>query len=225
MAVNILSDITENRRAKESLRRVTEAERRRIARDLHDGVLQDLSYTAAALGMIMLQAGDANLKEQLQSVIDAVRRGAQGLREVVNDLRLEDEEGRPFTETIESLIRRNRTMARKARISLHIDERVPETPLGETGMQLSRVIQEALTNARRHSGAREISVSLRTDGGYLVTEVSDDGRGFGPDTLTGVGMGSMRERAILIDSELEIESEPERGTSVRLRVPLAGKGS
>jgi PAS domain S-box-containing protein len=225
IAVNILRDITENRRAKESLRRVTEAERRRIARDLHDGVLQDLSYTAAALGMIMLQAGEANLKEQLQSVIDAVRRGAQGLREVVNDLRLEDEEGRPFTETIESLIRRNRTMARKSRISLHIDERVPETSLGETGMQVSRVIQEALTNARRHSGAREISVSLRTDGGDLVAEVSDDGRGFEPDIRSGVGMGSMRERAVLIDGELEVESEPERGTRVRLRVPLAGKGS
>ena len=225
MAVNILRDITENRRAEESLRRVTEAERSRIARDLHDGVLQDLSYTAAALGMIILQAGDAKLKEQLQTVIDAVRRGAQGLREVVNDLRLEDEEGRPFTETIESLIRRNRTMARKVRISLYIDERVPEAPLGETGMQVSRVIQEALTNARRHSGAEEISVSLRTDGGDLVAEVSDDGRGFGPDTRPGVGMDSMRERAILIDGELEIESEPERGTSVRLRVPLEGKGS
>jgi PAS domain S-box-containing protein len=225
MAVNILRDITENRQAKESLRRVTEAERSRIARDLHDGVLQDLSYTAAALGMILLQAGDAEVKEQLQTVIDAVRRGAQGLREVVNDLRLEDEDGRPFTGTIESLIRRNRTMARKATISLYIDERVPEAPLGETGMQISRVIQEALTNARRHSGAKEISVSLRTDGGDLVTEVSDDGRGFGPDTRPGVGMGSMRERAVLIDGELEIESEPKRGTSVRLRVPLEGKGS
>ena len=225
MAVNILRDITENRRAKESLRRVTEAERSRIARDLHDGVLQDLSYTAAAIGMIILQAGDAKLKEQLQTVIDAVRRGAQGLREVVNDLRLEDEEGTPFTETIESLIRRNRTMARKARISLYIDERVPEAHLGETGMQVSRVIQEALTNARRHSGAKEISVSLRMEGGDLLAEVSDDGSGLGPDTRSGVGMGSMRERAVLIDGELEIESEPERGTSVRLRVPLAGKVS
>ena len=225
MAVNILRDITENRRAEESLRRVTEAERRRIARDLHDGVLQDLSYTAAAIGMIILQAGDAKLKEQLQTVIDAVRRGAQGLREVVNDLRLEDQEGTPFTETIESLIRRNRTMARKARINLYIDERVPEVPLGETGLQVSRVIQEALTNARRHSGASEISVSLRTDGGDFIVEVSDDGRGFGPDTRPGVGLGSMRERAVLMDGELEIESEPERGTSVRLRVPLEGKVS
>ena len=225
MAVNILRDITENRRAKESLRRVTEAERSRIARDLHDGVLQDLSYTAAALGMIMFQAGDTQVKEQLQSVIDAVRRGAQGLREVVNDLRLEDEEGQPFTETIESLIRRNRTMARNAKISLHIDERVPDAPLGETGMQVSRVIQESLTNARRHSAAKEISVSLRVEGEDLVAEVSDDGRGFGPDTRPGVGMGSMRERAVLIDGELEIESEPERGTSIRLRVPLEGKSS
>jgi two-component system, NarL family, sensor histidine kinase UhpB len=225
MAVNILRDVTENRRAKESLRRVTEAERRRIARDLHDGVLQDLSFTAAAIGMMMLQAGDENLKEQLQTVIDAVRRGAQGLREVVNDLRLEDEEGGPFIETIESLVRRNRTMARKAKISLYIDERVPEVPLGETGMQVSRVIQEALTNARRHSGAKEIAVSVRMDGEDLVAEVSDDGRGYAPDTRPGVGMGSMRERAVLIDGELEIESEPERGTSVRLRVPLAGKVS
>ncbi len=72
MAVNIFRDITENRRAEESLRRVTEAERSRIARDLHDGVLQDLSYTAAAMGMIMLQAEDAKLKEQLQT---ADRRG------------------------------------------------------------------------------------------------------------------------------------------------------
>jgi PAS domain S-box-containing protein len=225
MAVIILRDITENRRAKESLRRVTEAERRRIARDLHDGVLQDLSFTAAAIGMVMLQAGDENLKEHLQTVIDAVRRGAQGLREVVNDLRLEDEEGRPFIETIESLVRRNRTMARKAKISLYIDERVPEVPLGETGLQVSRVIQEAITNARRHSGAKEIAVSLRMDGEDLVAEVSDDGRGYGPDTRPGVGMGSMRERAVLIDGELEIESEPDRGTSVRLRVLLAGKGS
>jgi signal transduction histidine kinase len=116
-------------------------------------------------------------------------------------------------------------MARKATISLHIDEGVPVAPLGETGMQVSRVIQEALTNARRHSGAKEISVILRTDVGDLVAEVSDDGRGFGPDTRPGVGMGSMRERAVLIDGELEIESEPERGTSVRLRVPLEGKGS
>jgi signal transduction histidine kinase len=94
MAVNIFRDITEAKRAEDTLRRVTEAERSRIARDLHDGVLQDLSYTAAAMGLIMLEVDDAELERELQAAIDAVRRSAQGLREAVNDLRLEDDEDR-----------------------------------------------------------------------------------------------------------------------------------
>ena len=223
MAVNILRDITESKRAEEALRRVTEAERKRIARDLHDGVLQDLSYTAAAIGMIMLQAEGVKQKEQLQAAIDAVRRGAQGLRKVVNDLRIEDEEGRPFREIVESVVRRNRTMARGCEMSLEVGEQVPSAPLGETGTQVSHIIQEALTNARRHSGAKKVTVRLEMDGDALLTGVSDDGRGFGPQTTPGVGLGSMRERAALIGGELEIASEVERGTSVRLRVPLSGE--
>ena len=200
---------------------MTEAERTRIARDLHDGVLQDLSYTAAAIGMIMLQAEDAKLKEQLQGAVDAVRRGAQGLREVVNDLRVEDEGGQPFTEVVEDLVRRNRTMARNVEISLEVGERVPATPLGQTGTQVSRAIQEALTNARRHASAKRISVRVEMGGDDLIAEVSDDGLGFGPETTPGVGLSSMRERIAIIDGDLEIESEREKGTSVRFRVPLA----
>jgi PAS domain S-box-containing protein len=220
MAVNIFRDITESKRAEEALRHVRDAERKRIARDLHDSVLQDLSYTTAAMGMIMLQAEDTKLKEQLQAAVAAVRRGAQGLREVVNDLRIEDEEGRPFTELVESVVRRNRMMARNVEISLEVGERVPSSPLGETGTQVSRIIQEALTNTRRHSSAKSISVGLRMDGDDLLAEVSDDGIGFGPESLPGVGLRSMRERVAILGGELEIESEKERGTSVRLRVPL-----
>jgi PAS domain S-box-containing protein len=221
MAVNIFRDITESKRAQEALRHVREAERKRIARDLHDGVLQDLSYTTAAMGMIMLQAEDTKLKEQLQAAVAAVRRGARGLREVVNNLHLEDEEGGAFTEIVESAVRRNRTMARNVEISLEVGEQVPSAPLGEIGTQVSRVIQEALTNARKHSRAKRISVSLQMEGKDLLAEVSDDGLGFGPETLPGVGLGSMRERVAIIGGELEIESDAERGTSVRLRVPLS----
>jgi PAS domain S-box-containing protein len=214
-------DVSERKRAEESLRRVTEAERKRIARDLHDGPLQDFSYTAAAIGVIMLQSDDANLKERLQAAIDAIRRGAQGLREVVNDLRIEDERHRPFTDMVESVVRRNRTMTRNAEISLEVGDEVPAAPLGETRTQVSRIIQEALTNARRHSGAKRISVSLRTEGEDLLAEVSDDGVGLGQDVSAGLGFASMRERAALVGGHLEIESEERRGTSVRLRVPLA----
>jgi signal transduction histidine kinase len=218
-------EVTERKRAEESLRRVTEAERKRIARDLHDGVLQDFSYTTAAMGMMVLQAEDMKLKEQLQAAVDAVRRGAQGLREVVNDLRLEDEEDRPFPEIVESLVRRSRTMARRLEISLEVAAGFPSVPLGETGTQVSRIIQEALTNARRHSGAKRVSVSLEMDEDDLLVEVSDDGRGFELQTPTGVGLSSIRERAALIGGELEIESELERGTSIRLRVTLPQGGS
>jgi signal transduction histidine kinase len=143
---------------------------------------------------------------------------------VVNDLRIEDEDGRPFTEVVESLVRRNRTMARNVEISMDVEERVPATPLGETGTQASRIIQEALTNARRHASAKMISVSLRMDGPDLIAEVADDGVGFAPETLPGVGLGSMRERVAIIGGDLEIVSEKGWGTNVRLRIPLSEGG-
>ena len=98
---------------------------------------------------------------------------------MVNNLRLEDEEDRPFTEIVGALVRRSRTMAQRPEISLEVGEQVPSAPLGETGTQVSRIIQEALTNARRHSEAMRVSVSVKVDRGYLLVEVSDDGRGLG----------------------------------------------
>jgi PAS domain S-box-containing protein len=213
-------DVTERKRTEEALKRVREAERKRIARDLHDGPLQDFSYTAAALGMLMLQSEDTELKERLQGAVEAVRHGAQGLREVVNDLRIEDGADLPFTEVVESVVRRNRILARDAEVTLEVGEGVPRAPLGDTGTQVSRIIQEALTNARRHSGAKRISVSVRMEGDDLLAEVTDDGAGFGRDVEPGVGLDSMRERAALLGGELEIESEEGLGTGVRLRIHL-----
>jgi signal transduction histidine kinase len=96
--------------------------------------------------------------------------------------------------------------------------------MGETGTQMLRIIQEALTNARRHSGASSVLVSLRSEGRDLIVEISDDGQGFGPTTPSGVGLSSMRERTAVLDGELEIESEIEHGTRVRLRVPSPQEG-
>jgi signal transduction histidine kinase len=224
MAVNIFRDITERRRTEETLQEIRDSERRRIARDLHDGVLQDLSYTAAAIGLIMLEVEGTRLEEELQSTIDAVRRAAQGLRDAVNDLRLEEERDRPFPELVESLVRRNRVRTPGCEITLEVEEGFPSTPLGETGTQVSRVVQEAITNARRHSGAQRVSVTLKLEGEDLVAEISDDGRGFGPETTPGVGLSSMRERAAIVGGKLVIESEAGRGTRVSLRAPVPQKG-
>jgi PAS domain S-box-containing protein len=224
MAVNIFRDITERRRAEDALREIRESERRRIARDLHDGVLQDLSYTAAAMGLILLEVEGTDLERELQKTIDAVRRAAQGLRDAVNDLRLEEERDLPLPEVARSLVQRSRARAPDCEISLEVEEGFPSAPLGEAGTQASRVIREALTNARRHSGAKRVSVTLRVEGDYLVVEVSDDGRGFGPETRPGVGMNGMRERAAVVGGTLRIESEVGEGTRVSLRVPVPQKG-
>ena len=122
------------------------------------------------------------------------------------------------------MVQRNRARAQGYEISLEVGEGFPPTPLGQTGTDLLRISQEALTNARRHSGAMRVSVTLKMEGSDLVAEVSDDGRGFGPETAPGVGFSSMRERAAAIGGTVEIESEVGRGTGVHVRVPVPQKG-
>ena len=220
----IARDMTERKRAEEALWDIREAERRRIARDLHDSVLQDLSYTTATMGLIKLQAEDAGLQERLQGAIDAVRRAAQGLRAAVTDLRVEEERDRTFPELVESLVERNRGMAQGYEIGLEVEEGLSAASFGHAGTEILRVIQEALTNARRHSEASYVQVRLSNDGDVLVSEVADDGRGFGPGITPGVGLRSMRERAAALGGTLEIENQVGQGTRVQLRVPMPRKG-
>lgn len=219
-----VQDITERKRAEQAIARVREAERKRIARDLHDGVLQDLSYTAAGLGLLMFDVKGTELEQEMQKAIDAIRRAAQSLRNVVNDLRLTEEGDRPFRELVASLVERNRAMVRSQDIALGLEDSFPNVALGDAGTEALRVLQEALTNARRHSDAHNVWVGLRCEENELVAEVVDDGRGFGTGVTPGVGLHSMRERTALLGGTLDIESEPGRGTRVRLRLPLPQKG-
>ena len=206
------------------MREIREADRRRLAHDLHDDILQDLSYTTADMEMIMLDAEGTGLEEELQKAIDAVQRAAQGLRAAVNDLRLGEERNRPFAELVESLVQRSRTRAQGYEIRLEVEEGLPARPLGNAGAEILRVIQEALTNARRHSEASCVWVSVKVKGDELVAEVADDGRGFEPSTLSGVGLNSMQERAAALGGNLEVESPLGQGTTVRLRVPIPREG-
>ena len=219
-----IRDVTERRRAEEALREVREAERNRMARDLHDDVLQDLSYTAVSMEIMMIEAEGTSLEKRLQEAIDAVRRAAQGLRYAVNDLRLEDEGDRPLPILLERLVERNSAMARGQTLGLYVEEGFPSEPLGKAGVEVLRIVQEALTNARRHSGASNIQVKLRVEEVDLVVEVTDEGRGFAPGAVPGVGSRSMRERAMGIGGKVEIESASGQGTRVHLRVPLSQKG-
>ena len=126
-------------------------------------MLQDLAYTSASMWLIMLDAGDTSLGEELQRAVDRVRRAAQGLREAVNDLRLADETDLPFPDLVESLVTRNWAMARGLEISLDVGEGFPR-PRWEMSARAAWILQEALTNARRHPGRGSVSVTLETEG-------------------------------------------------------------
>ncbi len=219
----VTRDITERKRAEEALRAVREAERSRMARDLHDGALQDITYATAEAQVARILLDDVELDDRLEQVVVSLQRGAQGLREAVYDLRLQEERDRPLPEALGALLEMNRQMNPRCNMRLKLRGGVPSSSLGETGVELLRVVQEALTNARHHSGAENVSVSLRTEGDGLVAEVEDDGRGFDPGATRagGIGQKSMRERTTALGGELKVESEPGKGTRVRVRIPLS----
>jgi DNA-binding NarL/FixJ family response regulator/signal transduction histidine kinase/PAS domain-containing protein len=211
---NVLGEAIEWRRAEEGMREVREAERRRMARDLHDGPLQDLTYALTAAQLAQSMTEDPNLKRWLERTAEALKRTGRELRTAVYDLRLEEESDRPFPELVRSLVELNRRMSPDRHVGLRVAEGLPPHPLGRKDPELLRILQEALTNTRRHSGAENVSVSLGVEGSKIWAEVEDDGRGFEVGSVPGMGLRSMHERARALGGTLQVESGP-GGTRVR----------
>lgn len=218
----VACDLTERKRAEETLEEVRLAERERLARDLHDLVLQDLTHA-----LVVAQAYRLTRKEEegagalnLTEMIDALRRASKGLREAVNELRAGDVVGRALARGVEDLVELERRRSPAIEMELTVLEGFPTKLPEEVCKGVLLVTMEALTNARRHSSARRVRVALGATEEELWVEVSDDGVGFDPRQRTAnVGIGAMRERTALLSGRLELFSEPAEGTTVRLRVP------
>ena len=219
--IGAVLDITERKRAEEALRRVREAERSRIARDLHDGALQDLTYALAEAQLIRTLSEDQQLNARLDQEIAALKRAAQELRSAVYDLRLEESVQRSIVSSVEDLVDLNRRIGQgRYEVELVVEGGFPRTLSGRAGTELARIIREALNNARRHSQAKNVRVVLGVEGNDCWAEVADDGQGFEPrSSRRGVGMSSMQERAEALGGEVEVESEPGKGTRVLVRLP------
>ena len=218
----VARDLTERKRAEETLEEVRLAERQRLARDLHDLVLQDLAYALQAAQAYRHTrkedegAGALNLTE----LIASLRRASQGLREAVYELRAGEAVGRALARAVEDLVALERRRSKAMEVELTVQEGVPTKLPEEVCKGVLLVIREALTNARRHSSARRVRVALGATEEEIWVEVSDDGVGFDPIQRTGnVGIGAMRERTALLSGRLEVFSESAEGTTVRLRVP------
>src|SRR5829696_3535829 len=227
---NVLATAIERQGAQERVEDVREAERSRIARDLHDDALQDLSgafVDAQLLRSQLISKEDPQAIRKAEQLLASLDRIGPPLRGAIYDLRLEAEQDRPFSELLESLVELQRTISTECEVSLEMQGERLSSPLGKTGGELLRIVREALINARRHSGAHNVWVRVWSFEEKLCAEVENDGQGFDPTqeepsatTRGGMGIKGMRERARALGAELKIESEPGQGTKVLFELAL-----
>jgi PAS domain S-box-containing protein len=215
-----VENITKRKRAEEALREIREAERRRIARELHDVVLQDLTYALQSMQVLRRMPDGVDRAGETERQLEALKRAVGGLRDAIYDLRLESVRERPLVRAVESIVELNRQIGGGCQFELVVDEGFPAVISGPAGVEVVRVVQEALANVRRHSGARHAVVTLGIVNGEVLVEIEDDGRGFGPEMSYGMGLTGMRERVLVLGGKLEVEGRKGVGTRVFLRVGL-----
>ncbi len=185
-------------------------ERRRIARDLHDGLAQELAYIAARARAIARVVDD----DDAQSLTRSADRALDEARRAITVLSSDDHE--PLAV---SMARTAEDLAQRYGLTIRVE--LPDTleVVPDRAEQLLRIAREAITNAARHADPSSITVRVwHDDLVHLVVE--DDGRGFDPSaSARGFGLVSMRERAEAMGGSLELHSEVGRGTHVEVRVP------
>src|SRR5215216_2092595 len=217
----VAHDVTERKRTERMLEEIREAERNRLARELHDSTLQDIVYALQEVQVMQVVWGD-DLNPALEDTAEALKRSVEGLRGAIFELRLKETLDRSLVSSLENLVDLNRRMARgRYELELLVEDDFPARLPNKAGQELTRLVQEALTNVRRHAEANHVSVELGLDGGLAYIEVSDDGCGFDSErATTGIGRQSMRHRALELDGEFSVESAPGEGTKVRFSIPV-----
>ena len=221
-----------------------ERERTRWAREIHDESIQGIG----ALRLQLANARDLDDKEALSKAVDAALEGLgteiDGLRHLITELRPAALDDLGLAAALEALARRAQAidgLEVKTEIALGGGpDGAEQNGADDAGRRLDaelestiyRVVQEALTNVSRHAQATKAVISVTERDGVVTASVTDDGRGL-PETARlgprgdglegGFGMSGMRERAELVGGELEWARAPERGTIMRLTVPLAGR--
>ena len=200
-------------------------ERLRIAHEMHDGIAQVLGYvnTKVQAAHEYLRRGKSEeASVQLRELAVSAREAYADVREAIVDLRTLPGPQQSFIEVMRDYIDHWKEQS-GINAQLTIDGDVTLDPGAE--LQLVRIIQESLANVRKHSRATAVTVDVRRQGGQLVVTISDDGVGFNPaarakSEFPRFGISTMQERAATIGGELQIDSTPGQGTTIRLRVPL-----
>ena len=204
-----------------------EAERRSLARELHDEVGQALTAVKMSVGVALRTPGTPRARaalEEARGVVETTLQGVRDLSQLLHPSMLDDF-GLP--ETLAAYLGNfSKRTGIRAYISLDgITERLPP----DAEVCVYRIVQEALTNVARHSGALTCEVSLRRIGEYIELVVEDSGRGMtltadAHDARRGLGLMGMRERAQALDGRFVIGNRPEGGTRILVMLPVAPGG-
>ena len=194
-------------------------DRERIARDLHDGVIQSLFAVGIGLQGTAAVVGDPRLADRIQQFVSEIDRVIGDVRSYIFGLRPSVLSAGNLTNTLEQIAHETEE---RTGVTVIVDVDVSLEPALATGSaHIVHIVREALSNVGRHAAATTCRVSVRRDGSSAVLEIDDDGRGFDRDsTSSGLGMGNLAERAAAIGGTLEVESHPGRGTTVRVTVPV-----
>jgi two-component system sensor histidine kinase UhpB len=209
---------TERRRAASAALTAQEEERARIARDLHDEVNQSLTGLLLRLEAVRAHAPH-DLAQELSETKLLANQAMEELLALARQLRPTALDDLGLKAALAGNVDELGTSS-GVRASFEAEGDFSDLP-ADAQLVLYRVAQEALTNAAQHAEAENVLVRLSRDNGHAELTISDDGHGFTFDQASrGLGLGGMRERALLVGGDLRIESRPDVGTRVRLRVPI-----
>lgn len=191
-------------------------DRNRIARDLHDSVIQDIFAVGLSLQGLSNRASEPEMSEQLDSSIDTLDRVVNTLRRYIFELREGVVPAAGLDDKIQALVARMGS-AYPTKVELFV-EPMDSYPSDE---ELVLLLTEALSNALRHADAAKITVDVAQQDEDIVVRITDDGVGFDPAEIeAGMGLANMRARALGLDGTLELRSGPGEGTTVVARIPI-----
>ena len=212
-------------RVKMQIVEAQEAERARLAQEVHDGPAQALANAIFQVEYIerVLDREPGMARHELRFLRELLRRELGDVRGFITQLRPPVLAEMGLDGAMRDAIEHMRALTG---LTIVADIRMPLEQLGETEQTVVlRVVQEALQNVRKHASASQVIVSGRAEAGEWVLEVRDDGRGFEAASVAArgrrnFGLQFMRERAELIGARLDVRSGPDGGTVVRLAIPM-----
>lgn len=244
--VCMIEDITQNKQAEEELKNsreelkryashlqnIREEERILLAREIHDDLAQNLVVVKVDLGLLKMkllkdvgEADNSGLMDNLTELSTKMNNTIATCRNIMSGLRSEELELIGLLETMKQY---TIDFQEKYQIECEFQTNLETISLPpKEAVTMLRIFQEALSNVYKHANASAVKILLRTENGQLICEIGDDGVGFSIEEKTksySYGIIGMKERVLLLNGRLDVRSEMNKGTVVRIEIPYSNEG-